>query len=256
MKPLVVCAKRYNGHELWTALGVMKNQGHTFEVVSQHTLIEDEVTGQRNSIARTVHEVNVDEMADFDGIMIVSGNMQDTEAYWKDKHVLDLIAATDSQDKPVSAICCSVPTIRHVAKGKKVSFFPLVRSRMLLHDAGAILTTVAITVDGKLATAEHQMATQVWAEQFSRLLDGLEGNVALFDSGYTPKGRERKPIKGVASAVKAIAQQKEFWITESVDENTMMEFIRNSAEGDIVVHYHPKGGQCIDDCATISLGTP
>ena len=33
MKVLVVCARRYNGHELWTFLGVLQEAEIEFEVV-------------------------------------------------------------------------------------------------------------------------------------------------------------------------------------------------------------------------------
>ncbi len=82
MKTLVVVARRYNGHELWTALGVMQEAGHEFEVISTSTRIQDEVTGQQNIIERTIDEVEPQELGDFDGLMFVSGNMKDTELYW------------------------------------------------------------------------------------------------------------------------------------------------------------------------------
>lgn len=188
----MVCAKRYNGHELWTALGVLQERGHSFEVVSQDTIIRDELTFRPNTIKRKVHEVDPKELDDFDAIMIVSGNMKDTEAYWDDKHVLELIKGTDARQGAVAAICCSVPTIRQVAGGKRVSFFPLVRSRERLLAEGAILQTVAVSVDQKLVTAEHQMATQMWAEEFCNVLEGKEPEYHLQDSGYTPKGRPRR----------------------------------------------------------------
>lgn len=191
-KVLVVCARRYNGHELWTALGVMQRAGIGFEVVSQTVLIEDEVTGERNSIDRTVYQVALSELENFAGLMIVSGNMKDTESYWKDTHVLEIVQEAFKLDKVVAAICCSVPTIREIANGKKVSAYPLIRSKDLLKSAGAILQTVAWTVDGRLVTAEHQMATEMWAENFVRVLTGLPPLPPLNDSGYMPKGRPAK----------------------------------------------------------------
>lgn len=189
---LVICARRYNGHELWTALGVMQQQGIEFEVVSQALLIEDEVTGEQNCIDRTVYDVDLSEIASLDGVMVVSGNMKDTESYWKDKPVLAIIQEAARLDKAIAAICCSVPTIREIARDKKVSFYPLIRSKELLRNAGAILQSVAWTVDGKLVTAEHQMATEMWAENFSRVVTGLPPFPPLIDSGYVPRGRLAK----------------------------------------------------------------
>jgi putative intracellular protease/amidase len=194
VKVLIVCARRYNGHELWTTLGVLQESGIGFEVISSDRLIMDEVTFKPNKIQRTIEDVEASELDELDGLMIISGNMDDTEAYWKHPKVLSYVAKAGQRDLAIAAICCSVPTIRGVASGKRVSFFPLVRSRDLLMRAGAILTTVAMTVDGRLVTAEHQMASQIWAEAFVEVLQGKPASVQLFDSGFTPKGSERKPI--------------------------------------------------------------
>jgi len=192
MRVLIVVARRYNGHELWTTLGTLQERGHEFEVISTQTRIMDEVTGQPNIIKRTLDDVS--SIEDFEALMFVSGDMADTEAYWKDKRTLAYVEQAMEMDIPIAAICCSVPIIRHAAKGKKVSLFPLVRSKEILEREGAILQTVAMTVDGTLVTAEHQMATQMWAEAFCDVLDGKEPEVKLYDSGFEPRGNERKPI--------------------------------------------------------------
>jgi putative intracellular protease/amidase len=220
-KVLVVCARRYNGHELWVALGVMQEQGLAFEVVSADTKIFDEVTYQANVIERTLWDVDPVELAEggqFDGLMIVSGNMKDTESYWFNDHVLAFVGTAALADKPIAAICCSVPTIRNAAYQKRVSFFPLVRSRHLLASAGAILQTVACTVDGKLVTAEHQMASQIWAEAFCDVMFDREHSINLVDSGYVPKGHERKPIPAV-ERIRIIQEQQRRIQEEAPDED-------------------------------------
>lgn len=194
---MVVCARQYNGHELWTALGVLKQRGHTFDLLSTDFIIQDEITMQPNRIKLRVQDVMDYNDVRYQGFMIVSGNMADTEAYWKHSIVQRYIEEANNVNHPIAAICCSVPTIRGVARGKKVSFFPLVRSRHMLSDAGAILQTVALTRDQNLVTAEHQMASQMWANEFCNLLEGLPTQYDLKDSGFVPMGHERKPIPAV-----------------------------------------------------------
>jgi len=201
MKVLVVVAQEYNGHELWTALGVMQQAGLEFEVISTSTRIEDEVTHQQNVIERTIDDVHPDEIDAFDGIMIVSGNMAYTEAYWKNERVLSYVDKMHRADKPIAAICCSVPTIRNVAMGKVVSFYPLIRSKALLESAGAILSTISISVDGKLVTAEHQMATQMWAEAFTNIMYGRDSGLDLVDSGFSPAGRTIQRLPHILEAL-------------------------------------------------------
>ena len=202
-KVLVICAKRYNGHELWTLLGILQERNHTFEVVSQETLIRDELTLQPNTIERTVYQVTPEAVGLFDAVCVVSGNMADTEAYWTDKHVISLLQAARAIDLTIAAICCSVPTLGPVVKDTKVSFFPLVRSKHHLQNYGAILQTVSVTVDQNTVTAENQMVTQMWAGEICNLLEGLPPTFKLVDSGFTPKGSQRKMSKEVRAAIDA-----------------------------------------------------
>lgn len=199
MKILVVCSRRYNGHELITALGIVVKAGLEFEVVSSGTRLVDEVTNKANKIRRTIDDVDPAEFSDtFKGLMIVSGNPQDTEKFWVNPKVLKLVEEADNQELPIAAICAAVPTIRYAAKGKRVSFYPLVRAAQLLTEAGAILTTLSFNVDGRIVTGEHQMATGMWATAFSDLVNGVPVRTPqLIDSKWAPKGKERRPIAAV-----------------------------------------------------------
>ncbi len=194
MRVLIVVARRYNGHELWTALGILNEAGIEFEVISTETLIKDEVTFQENTIERTINDVDPKEMTEFDGLMIISGNMADTELYWNHPRVLRYVEEANSQNKPIGAICCSVPTVRMAAEGKKVSYYPLVRSKEHLVRAGAIPQTISITVDANLVTAEHQMQTQTWAEEYVKMLKGEESDLSLVDSEFVPIGLTERAL--------------------------------------------------------------
>lgn len=191
MNVLVVCARFFNGHELWTSLGILQKQGHTFEVVSTGAIIADEITLEGKRIQRTVDEV--DNLDGFDALMFISGDMAYTEAHWTNEKILSFVDEAYARDLPIAAICCSVPVIRNAAKGKKVSYFPLLRAKEILTRAGAIPQTVSLTVDGKLVTAENQMLTQMWAESFCKVMDGEDADPGLEDTGWMPEGWERKP---------------------------------------------------------------
>lgn len=192
----MVCSRRYNGHELWVALGIIHKRGHSFEVVSTDTTIRDEITLKPNTVDRTVYKVGTRELNDrFDALMFISGNMKDTEKYWHDKHVQALVSGHG--DRPLAAICCSVPTVRESAKGKKVSFFPLSRSKLLLKQAGAILNSVSVTHDQGLVTAETQMGTTRWARVFCDVLDGKEPVIGLIQSDFPEPMMDRRPIEAV-----------------------------------------------------------
>lgn len=168
---LIVVARKYNGHEFWTALGVLSDRGHTYTVVSTDKIIADEIN--LNHQTRIEHTLDEDVAPMLkDALMIISGNMADTERNWYHPKVLNLVERANEAGMPIAAICCSVPAIRGAAKDKRVSFFPLVRSKDLLTRAGAIPAGTVMTRDQNLVTAEHQMATEYWAEEFCNLLEG------------------------------------------------------------------------------------
>ncbi len=199
---LVVCARRYNPLELFPALTIMKSRGHTYEVVSTDTIIQDEPTMTPSKIKRTIDDVK--DVSEFGALMIVSGNSYDTESYWHDKRVLEYVKIFQVKTLPIAAICAAVPIIRFAAKGRKVSFFPLIRSREILVGAGAILQNVSMTRDHNLVTAEHEMATEIWAEEFCNLMEGLPAEPPLVDSGFRPLGRPRRPIPEVVRLQKSV----------------------------------------------------
>jgi putative intracellular protease/amidase len=157
------------------------------------------MTLRPNTIERTVYEVK--NTSPFDGVCVVSGNMKDTEAYWTDVHVVDILRSFDDAEKLCAAICCSVPTLAPIASGRKVSYFPLIRSRQRLAAHGALLQNVSLTVDGRFITAENQMITEMWAEEICNVLEGKEQQHVMHDSGFVPKGSERRMSPEVRAAI-------------------------------------------------------
>ncbi len=208
---LVICARRFNAHELFTLLGILGERGHEFEVVSQDTTIRDELTMQPNTIERAVHDVSPTEVANFDCVCVVSGNMADTEAYWTDKHVEVLLRAFRKAKKVTAAICCSVPTLAPICKGVTVSFFPLIRSRQRLTSYGAILSNLSLTVDKKHRTisAENQMLSESWAEEICNMLEGKPQQYFFSESGFVPKGRQRHMHPDIQRAIDQAKTTKE-----------------------------------------------
>jgi Putative intracellular protease/amidase len=195
---LIVVSRRFNGHEFWTALGVLKENGIKFDVVASDKLIMDELTFKPVRIKLQFSECTPELIDSYDGLMVISGNPKDTESHWHHDLVQEWVVRANNRNIPIAGICCSAPTVRKAARGKRVSFFPLVRSRILLEEAGAICTTVAVSVDQNLVTAEHEMATQMWAECFCKLMRGEDADPKLQDSGYVPRGRKKKPIPEIA----------------------------------------------------------
>ena len=176
------------------APGIIATRGHEIVVASTDTLIQDEITMEPFRITKTIDQIKEPE---FDALMFISGHLANVEVYWQDKLVLGLVDEFNTHDKPLAAICTTVPILRFAAKGKRVSFFPLLRSKQLLSAAGAVLQPVSLSVDYNLVTAEYQMVAEVWANEFCNLLEGKPRESFFEDSGFTPGRRERKPIPEV-----------------------------------------------------------
>ncbi len=201
MRSLVVVAKRFNGHELWTTLKVLGANDIAYDVVSVADPISDEITGKTVHPTVTFNKLSP-YMEDYEALIFVSGNMKDTEFHWNHKWTQTAVEAAHMRELVIAAICCSVPTIRKAARDKRVSFFPLVRARVLLEAAGALLTNVSVSVDDRLVTAEHQMATQTWAGAIADVMHGRDPAINLVDSGFTPGGRVMKRQSPILTHIK------------------------------------------------------
>src|ERR1700752_735459 len=171
-KVLAVVSRRYNGNEFWISLQVLGTAEIQVDVCSTNLIIRDEVKDTAHRIKMLVSDLASVSGADYDGITVISGNPMDTEKYYTDVHVQRLIKELDDLGKPLAGICAGVPALAPAVRGKKVSWFPLQKSREILTAAGAILTDVGLTVDQNVVTAENEWQTRVWAEAFRDLLLG------------------------------------------------------------------------------------
>jgi len=190
---LVLVSRRYNYTELWVTLKMFIARGHTFEIASTHQVIRSETSTDYNRVQRLVSEVP--SMKGFDGIVIISGNPEDTEKFWYDRHVQDLVQEASRTDLTIAGICAAVPAIRPAVRNKKVSYYPLIRSRDLLTEAGALLQTTSLSTDGRVVTAENESVTTMWATNICDVAEGKSPTYVLNPSTFKRKLRERKPIK-------------------------------------------------------------
>lgn len=201
LRVLIVASRRFNSTELFGTISTLKTSGIKFDIasVSKDMLIFDEKTYKPARVNLWIDSVDPRTAPSrYDGLVFVSGNMKDTESHWDNSRVLHLVDAFNQKSKPIAAICCSVPSIRGAAYQKKVSFYPLVRARVLLEKAGAILENVAVTADQNLVTAEHEVATKEWMEAFVYLLKtGKPPVINLRDSGFQPGKDKGFPYKKI-----------------------------------------------------------
>jgi putative intracellular protease/amidase len=204
MNVLLICTEEFNPQEFWTALGILRKRGHEVTVASTNYVIRSEETKRKYRIGLTVGDLLDKDLTVYDALMFTSGNMNMTKKNWMDDRLHLIVDAFSDRTKPIAATCGSVPIIRYAAKGKKVSFFPLIAARQLLVGEGAIPSGVAITRDQNLVTAEFPFASEMWTEEFCNLLEGKDTQYEFHPSGFTPTGKPRRPIPEVARLQEAI----------------------------------------------------
>ncbi len=191
MTVLLITPPKYNPNEFWAALSVLQKNDIEFEVVSSVNIITDEKATEAFAV-KLLTDIDVD---NFDGLMIISGgDIKSAVLYLHDPDIISAVEVMNQKGQPIGAICRASPLVRTVAKGKKVSVYPLLENKRLLREAGAILQNVSISVDGNLITAEHEMAAEVWAEQFVKMMKGEATDLKLVDSGFEPVGKTERRL--------------------------------------------------------------
>jgi len=199
-KSIIIAPHRYNPHELWVTLGVLKKYKVPFTVLSTYSVIFDEVTCEAVKV-RTVTPQELWLEGD-PAIIFISGNTPDTISYWENPVIQQLVTAAMKRGLLLAGICMSVPILHQAVRGKKVSVFPLKRALAFLEERGAIISPVSITLDTytldtpNLITAENESVTQTWIET---IVDIMKGNIPKLNLVSAPAGmfnfvRERKPV--------------------------------------------------------------
>jgi len=213
---LIIVARRYNHHELWGTLAVLKRNNITYKVLSTHPIIVSEKPGkaglelapQINRLTDTLDTFKPSQAGSLDGLMIISGHPTDTLAYWDDPRALEWVDYFHKANMSIAGICCSVPTIRHAAGGKEVSHYPLRRATKLLKEAGAILSPKSLSVSENLVTAEHEMYTEQQTQEFANLLLGRPREFYPKATSMPKSGFERKPVPEIEEIIRRTRSPK------------------------------------------------
>lgn len=201
-KVLILVVRRYNKNEFWPLLRTLLDRGHEFDIASTSHNIMDEKYFEPNTIEHLIEDIK--SFDGYDAIVLVSGNPQDTEAFWHDERILSLVQQAREQDAVIGAICAAVPAIRKVSKGIEVSAFPLRKAVELLEDEGVIISSRSLTTDKRTVTGENEVTTLMWAENICDLLEGKKPSNVLHESAFKRKLGERRPMPEVVRIQKII----------------------------------------------------
>lgn len=191
---LVIVTPVFNGEEFWVVVGSLKKYGHKPYIVSTSEYISDEDTYERIKVHELLSDMHDYDDEKFGGLVIITGPPKETREFWFNSHIQRLVKQADEQRHAVGAICVGVATIRHIAKGREVSHWPITRVRELLVSAGAIPSGLTMTRDGNLVTAEFQPAAKMWMKEFINVVEGKPKEFNLMKSNWERSHKPRKAI--------------------------------------------------------------
>lgn len=196
-KALVLTTPEYNRVELFGTMQVLKARGFEFELTSSRKIIKDEDTETYHSVERLITDITLEEALQFDCFIVTSGAPNQCKPFWTNSHVQRLVKGFFDSNKPLGGICMAAPTVASVARGKKVSTFPIIEARQFFTDRGATVQTLTLSIDPPLVTCENQWGTEMWVTSICDLVEGKEPQIKLVDSKFNPVGRPRKPIQAL-----------------------------------------------------------
>ena len=169
-KILLIVAWAYNRRELWLTLKWIKDNGWKWDIISAKGFIEEERTAAERFTCGKLSEFTIDRVADYDGLVVISGARTTIEFLYYDNHTRNIVKEFGKRNTPIAAMCCAVPAIRDLVDGKTVTVFPSTRTIPILRKAGAIISDESIEIDGNIVTAKTDEITERMMEEFVRLL--------------------------------------------------------------------------------------
>jgi len=173
-KVLIITAWAYNPVEMWGTLKPIRKNRWGFKVLSTKRIIESEIAYSQRGVeyftVETLTDLSLDQMREFDGLIFVSGHRIPTKKMLYDERVFEIVKAFFDDDKPIAVPCVSVPVLRFVMKGRKVTAYPWSVVHNLLKSFGVIVLKDAVVVDGKIVTCRSMAEVDVMMEEFVKLM--------------------------------------------------------------------------------------
>jgi protease I len=110
---------------------------------------------------------------EYDAVVVVGGSGS-PEHLWGNARLHEILKATEKRERVIGGICLSGAALARagVLKGKRATVWKTPQSLAELREGGASYTAEAVTVDGKVVTAEGPHAAKDFG---ARLVDALAG---------------------------------------------------------------------------------
>lgn len=182
-KALVVTASVYNQTELFTILRKLGAADIDWDIVARRKVIRAERGSDDEFTADfTLREFDPKTLDQYCAVIYTSGQTAETRHMWFSPEIKEITEQASKQEIPVGAVCCAAPCVRYIAKGRRVTGFPLHEILTLFKAAGAQITGRSVEVDGTLVTAEAEIQVLDWMNAILALVNGEEPKLSANDA--------------------------------------------------------------------------
>lgn len=162
---MVVAPENFRDEEFLEPKGVFENNGVKVEVASKGVSVARGVLGAKAAVDKDISQINV---ARYDAVVFVGG--AGAETYFADAVALGIAKAAYDSGKIVAAICIAPSILANAGllEGKTVTAFSSEKGN--LEAKGANYTGEAVSVDGRIVTANGPGAAKRFGEAIVKLL--------------------------------------------------------------------------------------
>jgi len=166
---MIVAPKDFRDEEYSLPKEIFENAGVEVTVASKDVTQAIGMFGATADVGRNLSQVQA---ADYDAVVFVGGS--GAAIYFDDSTAHKLAKDTYEQNKVVGAICIAPSILANsgILQGKQATAFSSEQEN--LESRGAIFTGEAVTVDGKIITANGPEAASAFGQKIVEVLEPLQ----------------------------------------------------------------------------------
>jgi protease I len=168
---MVIAPKDFRDEELLAPRTAFQAVDWPVDTVSTQTGTAIGMLGATETITQTLDTVDPTEYR----AVVVVGGMGSIEYLWHNKTLHSILNVINTQGGVIAGICLSaaVPALAGLAKGKQLTVYETPESVAAITNNGGTYTNEALTVDGRLITANGPEAAEAFGAAIVSALQPL-----------------------------------------------------------------------------------
>lgn len=164
---LIIAPSNFRDEELFDTKAELEKAGATTVIASRQT---GTITGMLGGTAKATLSLNAVKVSDFDAVVFIGGSGAST--YFNDSTAQRIAKDAAAQERVLAAICIAPSILANAGllQGKNATAFSSEADN--LRNKGANYTGQAVTVDGKIITANGPSAAKQFGKEIIKALAG------------------------------------------------------------------------------------